>query len=228
MIYSTSSYNLNHIREVKNTSNAKKIQQSDQTIQSDILVYFENLETKLIEHISNCAYVMGCVAWLTNKNIIAALEKSKGVKIIVNKEEFLSSKMEKSKLNFYKNLRGKYDNIKNMFEDKTVLSSDIFNNYFNCVEGVKKDRNSILTFGIVNCCSKLHHKFLIFFDENVNPIGVWSGSYNLSSNSNYSLENALYITDQQIILKYIDEFRCIYQHSESYDWKSGTIKLKLT
>lgn len=182
---------------------------------SSLNVHFDLLEEKLVQHISRSKYVIGCVAWLTNSNIIDALKKISGVKIIINKEEYLSSKMDKSKMPFYKELRKKYDSIP-VLPSGAKLCGEYFLPFF--LEG------AILTFGIVNVCPKMHHKFLVFFDENYNATGVWSGSYNLSENSNNSIENALYITDSHIITEYIKEFICIYKRSEEYDWKCGYLK----
>lgn len=194
--------------------------------------FFENLEEHLVEYIEKSSYIIGCVAWLTNPNIIEALENSKGVKIIINKEEYLNSSMEIGKKFFYKCLRGKYNEIPDMFVDKCICCTkqidqcvnftNIFGNKI-LAENISIKSGAILTCGIVNNFSKMHHKFLIFFDENINPLGVWTGSYNLSKTSNFSLENALYITDKSVIMEYVKEFLAIYPFSESYDWKSGVL-----
>jgi hypothetical protein len=52
-------------------------------------VYFKNLEKHLIDHIKDCEVVLGCVAWLTNEQILKALAQKKGVSLIVQKEDFL-------------------------------------------------------------------------------------------------------------------------------------------
>lgn len=213
--------------------------------------YFENLEENLIAHIEKSTYIIGCVAWLTNRNIIEALENIKGVKIIINKEEYISSKMQSGQKFSNKCLQGRYNeipdffenncgccnikmcqcqNFRNIFEDciNHDNNDNIFQNELN--DSRKKDSSvisrrsgAILTCGIVNNYSKMHHKFLIFFDNDMKPMGVWTGSYNLSVNGNFSLENALYITDKEVIAEYIKEFIVIYPYSESYNWDSGLL-----
>ncbi len=209
--------------------------------------YFENLEEHLIAYIDNSAYVIGCVAWLTNRNIIEALENIKGVKIIVNKEEYISSKMQTGQKFSNKCLQGRYNDIPDFFENVcdccglTMRSCKNFKTYLNdCVDAdneLKKKSSdnmikdvptisrsgAILTCGIVNNYSKMHHKFLIFFNNNMQPLGVWTGSYNFSTNGNFSLENAIYICDKEVILEYIKEFMAIYPYSESYNWNSGIL-----
>lgn len=204
-------------------------------ISSLIQPHFEKLEENLIDYIEKSSYIIGCVAWLTNRNILEALECKKGVKIIINKEEYLNSNMKKSQRFFYKCLRGRYNDIPDLFNinceccKKFVKNCNNFNNIF---EPISKNNDSekngaILTCGIVNNFSRMHHKFLIFINDKFEPIGVWTGSYNLSNTSNFSLENALYITDKNIIMEYIKEFFAIYSFSESYNWKSGILCMSI-
>lgn len=52
-------------------------------------VYFDDLEQHLIDHILGSEICLGCVAWLTNENVLNALSASKKVSILVQKEDFL-------------------------------------------------------------------------------------------------------------------------------------------
>lgn len=217
MTNNTSSINLNSIRVNNCHGNV-----DNPMVKS----HFDDLENKLIDYIKSSSYVIGCVAWLTNTCILRELEKIKGVKIIVNKEEYLNSTMTKSNSFFFKVLRRTYDSV----PDILLAKCDCCNvKIIDCLKlGTsiapifnKKINGSILTFGIVNNCSRLHHKFLIFFDANLKPLGVWTGSYNLSFNSNNSLENALFVTDLEVINEYIKEFSIVYSYSEAYDWEHG-------
>ncbi|AKI80115.1 putative phospholipase D/nuclease [Acanthamoeba polyphaga mimivirus] len=200
---------------------------------NSIRPYFENLEQHLVEYINKATYVIGCIAWLTNDNIISSLQQKKGIKIIVNKEEFLNPNMEIAKKNYYCTLRSKYQSLPNMFTSKCYCCNDSitnckkFNKIFGSISMSENNNSAVLTCGIVNSLPKMHHKFLIFFDENLDPVGVWTGSYNLSKTSNFSLENALYITSQIVIAEYIKEFLAVYKHSENFNWKSGTLYGKL-
>lgn len=200
-----------------------------------IYPYFDRLEEHLIAYIEKSSYVIGCVAWLTNNNIINALEDKKGIKIIINKEEYISSKMESGQKFYYKCLRGKYNDLPDLFQTncsccqnqmmKCPKFIDLLGQIFdheNTNNNLCKN-GAILTCGIVNNLSKMHHKFLIFFDDTMCPMGVWTGSYNLSKTSNFSLENALYITDPKIITEYIKEFIAIFSYSEPYNWNSGSL-----
>lgn len=209
-------------------TNLNKIREP--SINEDENVYFDDIENQLIKHIKKSKYIIGCVAWLTNKNIIKALKEKDGIKIIVNKEEYLNSTIINKQNYFYKSLRYDYSKLPDLFESicsccsKKIQECDNFNNKFN----VNYDqKGAILTCGIVNNYSKMHHKFLIFMDEKYNLEGVWTGSYNFSANSNLSLENAVFLTDEKIINAYKKEFETIYNYSESSDWKSGILYFKV-
>jgi len=190
--------------------------------------YFHNIEEELINLIDTSTYVIGCVAWLTNDRILDALSKKIGVKIIINKEEYLRVDTDAGKKFFYKNLRSRYDGLDDWFASVCDFccgpfgSCAHFNEIFPCI-GSTAIPGAILTCGIVNSCSKLHHKFLLLFDEDYNPMGVWTGSYNLSNNSNTCLENAVYITDGGVFNEYLLEFQTVYAYSECYRWESGSV-----
>ena len=211
--------NLNRIKKL----NQRKI------IDGPIVPYFENLEKHLISHIESASYIIGCIAWLTNENVITALSQKRGIKIIVNKEEFLNPEMEISQRFFYQILHNKYNNLPNIFESeclccqKKMTLCPKFKNIFGEISPSDNNCSAILTCGIVNSLPKMHHKFLIFLDDQLNMTGVWTGSYNLSRTSNFSLENALYIVKQDVIAEYLKEFIVIFQHSENYYWKSGLL-----
>lgn len=193
--------------------------------------YFQDLEEKLIELIKSASYVIGCAAWLTNDNILMTLAGKSGVKIIVNKEEYLRADTQSGKRLFYQGLRNKYNNLDDMFKsdcpmcDLPLISCKHFVKMFKHIKTedlIAKD-GAVLSCGIVNNFSKMHHKFILFFDENFEPKGVWTGSYNLSNNSNMCLENALYITDPDVFEEYLLEFQIIYSYSEPYKWDSGLL-----
>lgn len=55
------------------------------------------------------------------------------------------------------------------------------------------------------------------------PSAVWTGSFNFTQNSELSLENALYITDPEIVAAYFEEYGQIAAISEPLDWESKWI-----
>ena len=214
--------NLNHLRN--NNDDPCKVS-------SNIILYFDNLEDNLINHINDAEYVIGCVSWLTNMKIIKALQNKKGVKIVIQKENFMKRDFNYSIcLNeFYINLRKGYkaipnlfNNIKNINLDETAPLNQI------CTNKLSDDdyMDGIRCFGFAQNYKKplMHHKFLIFLDKNLKPYATWTGSYNLTNNANKSLDNGLFITDPKIVEGYIEEFEQILFMSEKINWESANPK----
>lgn len=243
---------------VSNLDLNKIIHKKNSTIggsaEATVTAYFDQLEATIIKYIDASQYVIGCAAWLTNHNIIEALTKIKGVKIVINKEEYLNSKIITSNNFFYTKLREKYDNISDMFglpceccntnvgtetihvrackskcactHNAPIVRLNSCSTFTKFSNGqIRQKPGAILTCGIVNSPSKMHHKFLIFFDDKFETLGVWTGSYNFSSNSNSCIENGLYIRDKGTIQSYIDEFFLIYEFAEPYNWQSGLMNV---
>ena len=78
---------------------------------------------------------------------------------------------------------------------------------------------------------RMHNKFLIFSrvskpgprGRQITPYGVWTGSFNLTRNATYSLENAIYTEIPEIVDAYFKEFGHIVSISEPLDWTSDWI-----
>jgi len=56
-----------------------------------IAAHFQDLESELVKFVSSYPVVVGCVAWLTNFPVLAALADRKVVSVLVQKEDFLRS-----------------------------------------------------------------------------------------------------------------------------------------
>ena len=196
-----------------------------------VKVYFRNLENRLIHHIEQADVVLGCVAWLTSDPILDALIKTKATSIVVQKEDFLRPDLEKQN-NWEANLRRKYDAIKcpldryafgNIIGRLSVLGDPSLNP-IRCVGNHNKEK--------LPAFPRMHNKFLIFahlskvhddseyVHDTVEPYAVWTGSFNLSKNATKSLENALYITDPEIVNAYFSEYGQIVAISEPLNWSS--------
>lgn len=193
-------------------------QLSEPTTFNPINAYFISIEKHIIAYIKNATYIVGCLAWLTNMNILDTLKMKAGVKIIVNKEAYLNPELDVYHNTFHEIVRTKYNELPDLTAKANLDITPIFK-----IASHENKTGAILTFGVVSSMSKMHHKFLVFFDQAMKPIGVWTGSYNFSRTSNLSLENGIYITDPATIEKYHHEFSKIYFHAEPYNWKSGIL-----
>ena len=195
----------------------------------NISVYFRNLEDLLVAHIIQADYVFGAVAWLTNEKILDAMAKTKyGAQIVVQKEDFLRPDFGcESGSKWKEYLRKEYDSI------KSSMCRYNFNGLISCLSTSSySDMSSVRCVGNYNSNKKpafprMHNKFLLFakvigkgnaWGGTVKPYAVWTGSFNFTKNATYSLENALYITNKQIVDAYFKEYSQIFALSEPLDW----------
>lgn len=203
-----------------------------------VTVYFRDLERHLIDHILAADAVLGCVAWLTNKDILSALAKKDPVAIVVQKEDFLRPDLS-SRRGWAAELRRRYDGLVCSWTRHEMPSfvgalSYCSNNLMQpvrCVGNFNRDRSSAFP--------RMHHKFIVFCrystrqeviptqegDQVVEwpeltPYAVWTGSLNFTENGARSLENALFITQQSIVNAYVEEWARIEALSEPLDWES--------
>ena len=197
----------------------------------EIGVYFRDLENHLIRHIYQASYVFGAVAWLTSEKILDAMAKTRyGAQIVVQKEDFLRPDLYQhwDNTEWKKHLRKKYDSIKNSmyrFSFEGLISHlsvacDPEMSSVRCVGNYNSDKKPAFP--------RMHNKFLLFahitsegnaWGGTVKPYAVWTGSFNFTKNATYSLENALYIVNEQIVDAYFKEYSQILALSEPLDWE---------
>ena len=204
---------------------------TDNSIASDsgVIVYFRDIENKLIAHIHEADAVFGAIAWLTSPTILDALSEVNNVSIIVQKEDFLRPDIG-VRSDFKSTLRRMYDNLKckllrasfnNILQSVSILG-DLSIEPVRCVGNHNRERKPAFP--------RMHNKFLVFANveagektsslEVIKPYAVWTGSFNLTKNAIRSLENALYITDPKIVNAYFQEYGQIAAMSEKLDWET--------
>jgi hypothetical protein len=229
--------NLHNIEIQTDGGREFSVPQKDYSIKTkdNIQVLFKNLEHHLIEHIEAADVVVGCVAWLTSEPILKALSEKSSVAIVVQKEDFLRPDI-KAKPGWSNHLRTLYENLPDglcrcddvLKEFDTSLhelscSGDLNVDAIRCVGNHNSEKNIVFP--------RSHHKFLLFC-KTINtehdlpvypswePYRVWTGSYNLTKNAGMSFENAISLTNKQIIKAYFQEWAQIEALSEPLDWES--------
>jgi hypothetical protein len=199
---------------------------------ADVEVVFRNLESRLVKFISECEVVVGCVAWLTSEPILNALAKvPQGVAVIVQKEDFLRPDVG-SHGQWPKKLRAFYDKLRQPFDRHNFpnvvsflsMGGDPSLHPVRCVGNNNSEK--------VPAHPRMHNKFIVgckvnkiqscddWEDERIEPIAVWTGSFNFTKNAALSLENALIIRDEKVARAYFDEWGQITMLSERLDWTS--------
>lgn len=121
-------------------------------------VFFRDHADHLVEKIKESDGVIGCVAWLTNNQVLDAL-KEKEASIVVQKEDFLRPDMKKV---FRNDLRKKYEVIKPLtyrcLTNGHGISchSDPPDEAIRCA-GIKPKNSTIYP--------RMHHKFFVFLKK---------------------------------------------------------------
>lgn len=199
----------------------------------DVEVLFEGQKKRIIELIKESTMVVGCVAWLTDFDILTAL-KGRPVSIIIQKEDFLRPDL-RSRGNFNSKLRQAYESLSGFYREELTVALSTSN--FSWEDKEKAIRCA----GLANLQKKsawprMHHKFMLF---RALPLGsvdgyqmpsvsegfqtVVTGSYNMTHNAVNSLENMVVITKKPIVDAYYGEFEKIFCLSEPLDWKSAWV-----
>jgi len=216
-----------------------QITRVSKTKSGNVTVFFDNLETSLIELISQANAVIGCVALLTNDQIFLAMSQ-KPASLIVQKEDFLRpDKVSKPELHrLYHNL----DNAGHLYPNdfmvggmgvnmQAIASGLNLNLHVNMLDSVRCLGN--VRKGKAQAEALMHHKFLVFcqfegaLDEDSRiaiPYAVWTGSFNLTWNGTRSLENAVLIEDRSVAEAYTEEFLYLYAFSEKLNWESEWVE----
>ncbi len=205
-------------------------------------IVFRNQKERLLELIQLYPYVCGCVAWLTDIDVLSAMaDNMEHVSIIVQKEDFLRSDLNNSS-DFYMRLRKAYKALPTEFRRINVagivadlsLGGDLTLDPIRCMGNYNSDKE--LAF------PRMHNKFLVFtegyphdmFEEELlefeneaywtlgisDSACVWTGSYNISNTATKSLENVVIIHNEKVAQAYFDEWNQITALSEPLDWES--------
>lgn len=201
-----------------------------QSHSGEIQVFFRNIESELIARIRKAQLVVGCVAWLTSPQILKALSKVKnGVAIVVQKEDFLRPDLDNNN-NWQRDLRKMYDGLPQVQSrflwtgliGTLSVCADPVIQPVRCVGNHNRDKKN-------PAFPRMHNKFLIFCEyevvdtdnswiAHVKPYQVWTGSFNFTKTAGKSLENAVVISDTDIVNAYFREWEQIEAISEPLDW----------
>ena len=198
-------------------------------------IYFRNIEDALLKKIRDYkdGIVFGCVAWLTNERILSALAECNAVQIVVQKEDFLRPDFKTQAQGWKERLRRNYNKLKFPYE-RHMLRYPVRELSF--CNG--PDVESVVCMGNHNsekvpAWPRMHNKFLVFctiINENDDGAvkyaadSVWTGSFNFTKNSTNSLENAVFIKNNEIAEAYLSEHHFIFGMSERLDWESQWVE----
>lgn len=222
------------------------VQQEDYSMKSnDVEVYFKNLDKILIEKIKESRAVIGCIAWFNLYSVLDALADKYAVSILIQKEDWLRPSIDENG-----NFIGRKADLHARFQKLNPLCVSEFHQdnrlYFIEPDCYPDDADNApypdIYIDPVRCIGmhgdkkqtmhpRMHHKFLVFLNMQKNddgsfiakPYGVWTGSFNVTSNATRSFENAVYIKNEKIAEAYMKEWAQLMGLSEDLDWQAEDI-----
>lgn len=151
-----------------------------------ILFNGRGIQNAIVRHVKreDTAYVVGCVAWLSNKRILKAMaEHLKGVTIITT-----ADKLTKRRKN-----QQAYAKLRGCFAGGVIRTV-----------GDSRGRFKSL----------MHHKYLCGLNAAREPIWVMNGSFNVTESAVTNIENLMIFDDPEIAQTFFDEFKRVHKISK--------------
>jgi hypothetical protein len=191
----------------------------------DATVHFRDLKQKLIRYIGAADYVFGCVAWLTDLEILAALRGKRGVSLVIQKEDFL--RPDGNSKNFRRDVYDAYTSLPTVerYQFRLGVANELSTSLDPRVQGVR-----VVGFPRSGDYGpRMHHKFCVFAKHNEEletwhaPHAVWTGSFNWTQSASNSLENAVYIDEPKAAKGFYLEFQQVLALSEPPDWTAAYV-----
>lgn len=203
------------------------------SLNGDIDVHFFNIKDRLLEFIEKSECLVGCVAWLTDFDIISSLNRKSALSMVVNKTAALDKKQKASLMPL-------------VGEGNSSLGpgpgSDL-RYHMDPQKNGQLDKIRCIGFAGEKYAPIMHHKFLVSLKSNPNPSNsgelwvhgesvnsplraeaVWTGSYNFTNlASEKHLENVVMIKDLDIARRFFCMWEQIYIRSESMTKASNTL-----
>jgi phosphatidylserine/phosphatidylglycerophosphate/cardiolipin synthase-like enzyme len=150
-----------------------------------ILFNGRGIQNAIVRHIKrdDTFYIVGCVAWLSNKRILKNMsEHLKGVTIITTQDKLTKRR---------KNQQA-YSKLRGCFAGGVIRTVGAGRGKFK---------------------SLMHHKFILGLDAERKPIWVMNGSFNITESAVTNLENLMIFDDNEIAETFFEEFKRIHRIS---------------
>lgn len=169
-------------------------------------LFDDELHDHLVDFIEGSACVVGCVAWITDPAVLAALATTE-TSLVVQAERNLSASAKRSRVD----VRAGLAKVTNTFAkgDFAAAVATSRRRWVGGIPGV----NMVGSAARSGRTAFMHHKFLVRCerdDDGLHPLAVWTGSMNFSrAGSTLSLENAVIIDDSEIARAYLGEFESV-------------------
>ena len=171
-----------------------------------VTVHFGDVATAAEAFISESPMIVGCVAWVKSRRLVAALAQ-RPVALVVNKEFGLRVQGHPEREPLLLLRGGVPSDALPIPKPKEPVLEPV-----RCVGWAAKGK-----FGAL-----MHHMFLVRLSKTGKPVAVWTGSFNLTAGAERNIENALTITDPAVAQAFLEEFTRVWALSEPLLFASGT------
>lgn len=146
-------------------------------------VMFRDLRRKLVERIEVADVVFGCVAWVTDREVLRALAGRRGVGLVVQAEDSLRPEPD--------------DPDPDRYALRTL-------ELYRSLPSYHPSGGAVRVFGAPSApqVARVHHKFAVFareVDGLAVPYGAWLGSFNWTRTASRSLESAVYFEEPSAV-----------------------------
>lgn len=183
---------------------------------SEMVVMFSqhDIRSHLVRLLScdQCHYILGCLAWYTDFNLLDLMAQKQGVCIITQRESFNTRSLSSDRWRTM--LRAKYAALKPfpwelLFQkEQAALTKQAPVQFYQKIRTetairIAGDRIEKKNDGTQ---VMMHEKYILILDAQMKIIGVWVGSYNFSKRASNSLEQVFYIADERVITVFFHDF----------------------
>lgn len=189
--------------------NSKDDNVADADADVTVECFFKDLRATLLRKLESCFFVVGCIAWISDPFILTKLHE-KSVSIVVQHTPHANRNLRRS-IPFLCDLYSQLSTKEPHKVPPTLLRERL--DAFLSLDGVRMCRLPKYASG-KRTKPLMHHKFLVFMDESLCPVSVWTGSFNMSINSSHSIENVVVINDRNIAMQYYQEWQRVYSISK--------------
>lgn len=192
-----------------------------------VSVHLDSLQERLLEWLSFQEAVVGCVAWLTNEAVLAALNEKRICQVVMQKEDWMRPDYDgrhpaRSSRTMYRRSAG-FDRPQIAGLSELSYCGDPSVEGFRCF-GQSGDPGSRPV---------MHHKFLVgctvteeppeepdcYGRLRLDPQSVWTGSFNMTQGALRNLDSAVVLGSEPARL-YYREWVDALSHSEPLDFDS--------
>lgn len=196
-------------------------QRSTSTPRGTATAHFGELHGPLLSFLAGSPVIVGCVAWVTHRQILETLAQ-RPVALVIQKEDWWKKADARGEA-----LARRYGALTGDIPAR-ALPAPLSRRSKSVLAPIACIGYAGTKGGAGGFTPLMHHKFVVRCqvgaDGRLEPLAVWTGSLNFTGNANDGFENAVEIHDPAIAGAYLEEFALVASVSEPISWRYGKPK----